>query len=157
MISDTKESGHESGHDGPKASGPQAGESGHESGHRGPIPGATTKPPGPRPRPRKPGVLDRIKSAVALAGRALEFGFYHVILSTVDRVSRLPRVESLNPAQLALATTLLDRSLWSNSNRSRLPNLNVGLMGRFSRSLLGPAGRGCAARLPSTARRRGAP
>lgn len=52
---------------------------------------APTTPPAPRPRPRKPGVLDRIKSAVALAGRTLEFGFYHVLLTAVDRVSRLPR------------------------------------------------------------------
>lgn len=44
-----------------------------------------------RPRPRKPGILDRIKNAATLTLRAVEFGYYHVLLSTVDRVSRLPR------------------------------------------------------------------
>ncbi|MCK6587275.1 MAG: helix-turn-helix domain-containing protein, partial [Polyangiaceae bacterium] len=36
-------------------------------------------------------ILDRIKRAAALTFRAVEFGYYHVLLSTVDRVSRLPR------------------------------------------------------------------
>lgn len=36
-------------------------------------------------------ILDRIKRAAALTLRAVEFGYYHVLLSTVDRVSRLPR------------------------------------------------------------------
>ena len=37
------------------------------------------------------GIIDRIKSAASLTLRTVEFGFYHVLLSTVDRVSRLPR------------------------------------------------------------------
>jgi hypothetical protein len=37
------------------------------------------------------GIIDRIKRAASLTLRAVEFGFYHVLLSTVDRVSRLPR------------------------------------------------------------------
>lgn len=37
------------------------------------------------------GIIVRIKNAAALTLRALEFGYYHVLLSTVDRVSRLPR------------------------------------------------------------------
>ncbi len=37
------------------------------------------------------GIIDRIKSAALLTLRTVEFGFYHVLLSTVDRVSRLPR------------------------------------------------------------------
>jgi hypothetical protein len=50
----------------------------------------TPKPPDPhRPKPR--GLVDRLKSAASLTLRAVEFGFYHVLLSTVDRVSRLPR------------------------------------------------------------------
>lgn len=52
---------------------------------------APTTPPAPRPRPRKPGVLDRIKQAASLTLRAGEFGYYHVLLSAVDRVARLPR------------------------------------------------------------------
>lgn len=36
-------------------------------------------------------ILDRIKRAASLTLRAVEFGYYHVLLSTVDRVSRLPR------------------------------------------------------------------
>ena len=42
-------------------------------------------------KPRALGLVARIKSAVVLTLRAVEFGFYHVLLSTVDRVSRLPR------------------------------------------------------------------
>jgi len=37
------------------------------------------------------GIIDRIKNAASLTRRAVEFGFYHVLLSTLDRVSRLPR------------------------------------------------------------------
>ena len=47
--------------------------------------------PPPRSKPRKPGILDRIKQAASLTLRAVEFGYYHVLLSAVDRVSRLPR------------------------------------------------------------------
>ncbi len=36
-------------------------------------------------------ILDRITRAAALTLRAVEFSYYHVLLSTVDRVSRLPR------------------------------------------------------------------
>ena len=36
-------------------------------------------------------ICDRVSRFVSLAGRALEFAAYHVLLSTVDRVSRLPR------------------------------------------------------------------
>lgn len=50
-----------------------------------------TAPEKPRPQPRKPGVLDRLRNAVSLTLRTVEFGYYHVLLSTVDRVSRLPR------------------------------------------------------------------
>jgi hypothetical protein len=35
--------------------------------------------------------IDRIKRAAALTLRAVEFGFYHLLLTTVDRVSHLPR------------------------------------------------------------------
>jgi transposase InsO family protein len=52
----------------------------------------TTPPPTPDFLPSRPrGILDRIKRAAALTLRAVEFGYYHVLLSTVDRVSRLPR------------------------------------------------------------------
>lgn len=36
-------------------------------------------------------IIDSIKRAAALALRAVEFGYYHVLLTTVDCVSRLPR------------------------------------------------------------------
>lgn len=36
-------------------------------------------------------ILDRLKNAASLTLRAVEFGYYHVLLSAVDRVSRLPR------------------------------------------------------------------
>ena len=52
----------------------------------------TTSPPKPDPRSPKPrGVIGRIMGARAFTLRAVEFGYYHVLLSTVDRVSRLPR------------------------------------------------------------------
>lgn len=50
----------------------------------------TSKPRGPR-RPKPRGIWIAIKSAASLTLRAVEFGFYHVLFSTVDRVSRLPR------------------------------------------------------------------
>jgi transposase len=36
-------------------------------------------------------LIDRIKRAASLTLRAVEFGYYHVLLSGVDRISRLPR------------------------------------------------------------------
>ncbi|WP_426744653.1 helix-turn-helix domain-containing protein [Myxococcus faecalis] len=42
-------------------------------------------------RPRTLDLRGRIKGAAALTLRAVEFGFYHLLLTTVDRVSRLPR------------------------------------------------------------------
>lgn len=54
-------------------------------------PSDPSKPARQRSKPRGGGLLDRIKSAASLTLRAVEFGYYHLLLSTVDRVSRLPR------------------------------------------------------------------
>ena len=37
------------------------------------------------------GLWSVLSSAASLTLRAVEFGFYHLLLTTVDRVSRLPR------------------------------------------------------------------
>jgi hypothetical protein len=42
-------------------------------------------------KPRTLDLLGRIKGAASLTLRAVEFGFYHLLLTTVGRVSRLPR------------------------------------------------------------------
>lgn len=43
-------------------------------------------------------ILDRIKQAASLTLRAVKFGYYHVLLATVDRVSRLPRNKTVPEA-----------------------------------------------------------
>lgn len=47
------------------------------------------KPPSRRFRAR--GLWDTLKSAASLTVRAAEFGYYHVLITAVDHVSRLPR------------------------------------------------------------------
>lgn len=51
----------------------------------------TPKCAGSRPPQRGLGIIARITRAASLAARAVEFTYYHALISVVDRVSRLPR------------------------------------------------------------------
>lgn len=67
-------------------------------------------PPDPRPKPRALGIFGHLKGAASLTLRAVEFGFYHALLSTVDRVARLPR-----------NTTMLEAAALSREHRAEGP------------------------------------